>query len=784
MSSLLPWDQLGSRIAGKWQIPLLGLSLVTLPLAIHFLRPNPSSMPLVQVTRAMEAFVAAGAYDQAVEVGQVAVAREDCQGTAGAPVHLAMARALFGAAQASDRRTANVSRTIAEHYRQAAAHSLDFSPDDYVKLGKAFEWGKQYALALQWMEEALAKGYGDRLALLRHMYLLRRNELKAEPEELTPLLEELIASAAEDRPDVLAWGLEERLGMLAEASEIDKANALLAQYQARFTGSDFANLFDYFNAWVLFQAGALGKAELDLRSLRNRVPPDDPVSAKAGWLLGRVMLADAEADRLEEALSFFRDVLTRHPAGPYAAASRIGAAEALAALGKHAEATELYRFALEDLSSVEITGLVSRSVIRASLSVMAEHQRQSGDVKAALDYAELVQPLVDWDDVDSGVAYLQQLGRLQVELAEKMAGQPDETAAAAARATFSQAAETYLRLADIDVHNDERASDAAWKAAELYARAGARAKSIDLHRLFAESRPGHPLVPRALLRIGQLHQAAGRLTGAIAAYQECYRRFPKLLDGIRALVPMAQCYILRGPDDLELAEKTLRIILEESDVFTPEAPEFADALFLLGDVFERLGQYEKAIATLSEAIDRYPADARVWRARFLLADSYRQSASALKQEATTAEEARSVDRVRDEANSRFGAARRVYRELIDEYELRRTFELNPLERIYLRHAYLYEADCYFEAQLYRDALRRYDQVAGLLRGSPSVLAAYVQIINCHVFLGEAAEGRAALARAQVLADRMNPETFENDVSPETKDEWKEYFEWLGRAEIF
>ena len=138
----------------------------------------------------------------------------------------------------------------------------------------------------------------------------------------------------------------------------------------------------------------------------------------------------------------------------------------------------------------------------------------------------------------------------------------------------------------------------------------------------------------------------------------------------------------------------------------------------------------------------------------------------------------------EEAESRFAAARHAYRELIDEYELRHPSELSALENVYLRHAYLYEADCYFEARLYQEALSRYDRSAALLRDSPSALAAYVQIINCHVFLGQAAEAKAALARAQVLIEGMSPEIFASSVSPESKEEWKEYFAWLERAEIF
>lgn len=782
MGNFSPWGTLAGRIAGKWQLPLLAVSLFTLPLGLYLLRPNPKSMPLGQVVDLMKGFVSAGAYARAEEIGQLVVGREDCKGSAGAPVHLQMARALFGLAQQANRHTANASRTISEHYRQAMADDAHLEPEDYVKLGRALEWGRQYTLALEWFEKAMTAGYADRAGLLRHAYLLRRDQLKTAPAELAALLDEVLDSTPPDQMEMIAWALEERLGLLAAESQTDKAEAILAAHRERFEGSDFEDLFEYFRAWDLYHSGKAREAEVALRALLNRVPAEDAVSARAGWLLGRTILSEGTSGRLPEAVSFFRAVIARHPSSAYAVASRIGAAEALALLGEHAESIELYRFAIEDLEKIEISGIADREVIRASLAVMAERRRQAGDLKAAVAYAKLVSPLIDWREVEPAVAHLEQLGQLQAEWAEQNAP-PDHGPDERSRALFADASATYGRMAGLDIHNDDRAAEAAWRAAELAARAGDRREATDLYRMFAKSRPSNPLVPRALLRIGQLHQAAGRLTDAIAAYQECYSRYPKLLDGIRALVPLAQCYIFRGPDDLELAERTLRIILEESEVFTPEAPEFADALFLLGDVLERRGRYEPAISMLKEAIDRYPRDVRVARARFLLADSYRQSAFALKQEAITADQAGNVDRLVAEADERFAAARQAYRDLIDEYELRPASELDNLEKVYLRHAYLYEADCYFEARLYRDALNRYDQAAGLLRGSPSALAAYVQIINCHVFLGEPAEAKAALARAQVLTDRLQPEAFAESVSPETKEEWKEYFAWLERAEI-
>jgi len=104
--------------------------------------------------------------------------------------------------------------------------------------------------------------------------------------------------------------------------------------------------------------------------------------------------------------------------------------------------------------------------------------------------------------------------------------------------------------------------------------------------------------------------------------------------------------------------------------------------------------------------------------------------------------------------------------------------------MYLRHAYLYEADCYFEVGDYRRALKLYEEAAGNYKDVPTGLAAYVQMINCRIFLGEPEEARAALARALILVDAIAQGSFDKSVSPETREDWKRYFEWLGKSDLF
>lgn len=137
-----------------------------------------------------------------------------------------------------------------------------------------------------------------------------------------------------------------------------------------------------------------------------------------------------------------------------------------------------------------------------------------------------------------------------------------------------------------------------------------------------------------------------------------------------------------------------------------------------------------------------------------------------------------------EAAWRFRHARDLYRRMIDEYESRGPESLGRLEKVYYRHAALYEADCHFETQDYRPALKRYEEAVAIFKDSPTGLAAYVQIINCHVFLGRPHEARAALARAEILVDSMADAAFEASVSPERREDWKRYLAWLNESELF
>ena len=787
------WSTLQQRVGGKWQIPLFAVSLALLAGAFLRIKPDQADYTPQQACTFLDQLIESGVTDDAIEWGEQLLLPEERTEAEKAPVHLRLARAKSLEAERDRTGTAKAGAAIVDHYEHATAMGLALQPHDLLNLGRALEWQGRLRDAVPYFEEAIDRGIEGRSDLLRHTILMN-GRLGESLEQTDARLDSFLEEIEDHRLDLRLWALEQKMDVLHSLGQDDAMSTLLVRDAERFRASDFADEFSFLEALLLYRQGLFDEAETYLRTIRNRIEIDDPVYARTGWLLGRVVMSDGEPQRPLEALSFFRDVLDHHPDGPYAVASYVGRAESLAMLERHEEAADAYRVAIEELGSLRDHRLIDRDVLRMSLSVMSQVQREAGQLRAAVEYARLAVSLVDTSDSERAAVLLEHLGELEQSLGEELHGQAvrlaessDASAAGRfdeARELFGDAAQSFIELGQIQTLHEDRSAMASWRAAELLARADQPERSAQLYRTFTIERPDHPLVARALLRIGQLRQAMGQLPEAIDTYRECYRRFPRTIDGSRALIPLAFCYMGMGPDNDELAEKTLRIILDDSDVFTPQAPEFTDALFMLGEVLNRRSEYEQGIATLEEALDRYPDDPRGLRARSLLADCYRQSGLALKRDIADAASAAEIERMRIESAARFSVAQRLYRELINEYEIRAAQGLNRLETMYLRHAYLYEADCAYEVGDHRTALKLYEEAAGNYKDTPTGLAAYVQIINCHIFLGEVDEARAALARALILVDAIPAEVFDKSVSPETRDDWRRYFQWLGDSEIF
>ena len=809
MSDRAELARVRQRLAGKWQIPLAVVSAALLVGAVLQIEPPEARIPIDVLVERIDAQFEGQMYTLALADCQTVLEILDDRGgpeveAARGRVHLLRARALAKRTEDSLALTgadsgAGAGQDVLDAYQLARAGEQELTWQDVRNLGLANEWLGLWDAAVTEYESAADQAPPDQaLPLRKRIIELMEYPLKAEPAAIDPLLDSFIAQARtlDGQIVMLEWGVGKKTDRLCSAGQFDEALALIEGLRPVFEPTLQREGFEYAIAWVLFQQGRYDEADAALRALRNRLTVRDELDAKSGWLLGRVVLNDGGPQRPDEALSFFNDVVSAHATGVYVAASRLGMAEALASLERFDESLAEYKQVIESLGSYAASPLVNPDVIRSSMTVAAEELRRRGDFEGALAFMAPATTLVDPANTELLSTYLQRLGDWQAALARDLrdqAGQlPEDTEHdqareelyGRARDLLLAAAETFIELARVNTLRESRSAEATWRAADLLDEAGSRERTVGVLREFVRERPTNDLVPRALLRLGQSLQAMGRFEEAIEAYQENHTRFPRTPDAGSCLVPLARCFIALGEDYYDQAEKTLRLILEDSPVFTPEAPEFIDALFMLADLLSRQEQYEKAIPLLQEAMLRYPDDQRAARAEFLLADAYRQSGLALREDLSKAELIGEKRRLEAEYVRRLQKAAELFGQLVQRFEEDDEPQLNELDSWFLRYGRIYEADCLFELGRYREALKRYERAAWVYRDTPSALAVYAQMVACHAYLGQTAEARAALRRARHLLKVIDEKEFDPTAPMGSRADWERYFNWLAHADLF
>lgn len=808
------WSRLRERLTGKWQVPLLAVSVLGLGAALLTYQSPTDKIPFDERRDALTDLIDRGLYTAAMESAGVLLQIPGKSDWQLAPVHAALARARMLRAERNEVRTAAVGKAAVEHFAAAREAGLSLTSDDSVLLGRAHEWAGEREAAIEHYERGASGMENPDIDLRWHLAKLKgerngddsvgasqRRTLETEGRlegreghdgsaERVGELEALVADGG-DRPDVTAWALEQLLALLCDAGRQDDARKALVQGSPTLESGEWTNWKSYLEAYVDHRTGESGRAEGALRVLRNDLQPWDDLYDRTGWLLGRVLLGAEGPERPQEAMAYFQDVASRGSSREYAAACELGLAEALTWLERYDEALDRYAGALSRVERAASGPSINRKAIEVSLTLTSDRLSGEGATATATRYAELAVAIGASGDAARFAQLLERLAELKASMgrearnrAERSASPKSAETEAEARALFLESGRLFARVAELQLMHSHRSAAAMWSAAERTEESGDAEATVAIMRRFLALHPESSLAPRALHAIGGAQQRSGALAQAVETHQENYRRFGRTPHGAGALIPLATCYMGMGRGYSDKAEQTLRMVLEDSPVFTPGAPEYADALFLLGDLLNRTGAYERAIPVLEEAMERYPRGAQVPRARFLLGDCYLQSGQSLLADMEEAKFGGELDQLRAERQRRLRRAATLFGEMVGSYESRDASTRTTLDELYLRHARLYRADCHFELGEYEHALADYERAAWIYKGSATALSAYVQILNCHVFAGNEAEAEAALRRAAYLVETLPDEAFEDGVNLESREDWRRYFEWVKGTELF
>jgi tetratricopeptide (TPR) repeat protein len=607
-----------------------------------------------------------------------------------------------------------------------------------------------------------------------------------------------------------AWGMGERAHLLIDKGEVAAARRALEEALRLNVDPVDQGQITYWLGYCEWKLNQHAEAERYLRLAREQLKIAHPLDAEASYLLGRIA---QEAGRHEEANSFFEIVLTTHPESKAATLARLG--RGVSRIMLHSDdpgLTDLHdvtnyvnqkedvkrKYKVDLLVGLKNSSkaLADRGNFAGALELMSYEQTIAGEVPASF-YARLAS------------VYEKRSEQVANNIPDSIKPADRIQREQQVRDLRSKAGDGYIAYSRaLTLSDDKGYGDALWKGVELYDRAGDLQRLCSALELFAAERPEDPLTPDALLRLGRAYQAAGQFDKAIGSYQRNQFRYPNTLAASKSAVPLAQAYVAKGPEFYGRAENVLNSVVENNPLITPEASEFRQALFELAQLYYRTGRYEEAVGKLEELIRRYPKDDRMGQLVFLQGDSYRKSAGLLVAEKLGGAATRPV--LSDEATKRrsdvgnsiattqavggdpveVAAARRerlkLARGKFDEAieAFRKVPPANDVDKLYLKLAHFYRADCVFDLGQFDEAIKLYDGAAFRYQDDPSALAAYVQIVNAYCALGKFEEAKTANERAKWLLKKMPAERFDGGGFNMPKEYWEKWLNWTASSGVW
>jgi len=783
------------RLSSAWQIPLFVFSAAMLVAGLLELRPAVPVLTFEERLETARLLQQSGQYALASKTLAELLTDADLAPVQRASVHRMLGQTIWLAESSRRLHDPENAKRIIKNYETALALTGALVADEWYRVAQAADWLGQVDKAVEAYRKALALGFSDRAPVRKRLIELMLSKQQRDWAEIDEQIETLLAEAS-DRPEILVEAAKWKVHRCLATGRRAEAQRTLDALTKRLDIPPWSYHLEYLRALLAFYQDRLAEAEASLRALRSHLRRSDPLYGQAGWLLGRISLAE---DRPQIALSFFEEVVRTQAGSEYWLASIVGKAEALAALHRYAEAANAYQQAIDALRRFKGSLLVDRAVIRESLRSLAWVLSQTGRPDEALPFVASAITVASGEPSEVIGSLLELEARIHLQIAkncESVAAalrSPGVSAATMptsrpspesleerARRHYEQAGETMLRLAQISVFRPELAEESVWRAAVCFDKAGLIDKSIRTLKEFLREYSSSAHCPEAMRRLAQSLQALGRYEEAIEWYRDLRARFARTPAALASLVPLARCYIALGKAHYGDAEKVLLSVVEEDPkrppLFEPTAPEFREALIELANLYIRWDRPERAIERLEQVISLYPDDPRVTRLKYLLADAYRRSGLALKQQGGKISQPMQAEIVRREAVRRLSRARVLFDEVVAAFEQKPN--LSPVEQTCLKASYLFRADCAFDLGDYDLAARLYGQVAWRWQGDPLVLSAYLQIIRCHLAQGNVQAARTALARARWMLQRIPDAAFKQDGGIKDRAYWQNLFDWI------
>jgi tetratricopeptide (TPR) repeat protein len=775
MASPRDWQ----RPSQLWQWPLLLISFGLFAVAgFFFLRPahRITFQDRIDVARN---YLAQNRPDAALEQLNLMLEKETLVPFQEGVVHL-----ILGEALEADQKRLKLSipenyRRIIEQTRMALSDGVMADAEVHRRLADSYAALDDTASAIDHYRTVIQLDPERALDVRRKMIELLIEDQQTDPADqaVDEYLEQPGLTSAER-----SWALTQKANLLIDLREYAEARKILADALRLSSDPTDEGQLNYQLGYCAFREGDEAAAERYLRLARDQMKPSHPMDGDAAYFLGRIY---QDRNDPQTANSMYEVTLISHPDSRQAPLALLGRGTCRIMLNQiDGGLTDLH-----DLTA-EILRKPSRAALRgtaiAGLHEAEEALSKAQDFQAVLEvmgYEEqLESPLPADFYARLGEAYESRAAQLEQAAANGPAEQARQTRDV--RDLRSRAGDAYVAQSRaLTLIDDKGYGDALWHGIDLYDAAGDMPRVIAALELFAAERPSDRLAPDALLRLGRAYQAVGMFDKAIDVFQRNQFRYPNSLAASKSAVPLAEAYIARGTAEYPKAEKVLLGVIEDNDKVDPGAEEFHESLLELSKLYYRTQRYEEAIARLEEMVQRYPTDQQLPQLTFLMADSYRQSASLLNTGmASAATPAEAVAEAVAAKRQRLMQAKQLFDRVLDLYSL--APPQTEVDKLYQKLSTFFRADCMYDLGRYEDALKLYDQAAFRYQDDPSALAAYVQIVNCYCALGKLEEARTANERAKWILRRMPPDAFQDGNLSMPKEYWDEWLKWASQTGVF
>lgn len=785
------------RLRDLWQAPTL---IVGAGLLIAGLAAALSARPQFDLAAALdraESLVGAGHAEEALaQLNGEVLSHLDEPATT--PVqrrhfHLLLADALHTAQRQQGLEHPENNQRIVEEYERVEAMGQELDPERIERTAGALIGLHRHVDAMRRIE-TLPDAQGPRRIAMRKKAIESMLEsVHIEPGHPTPerelqeTLEALAAltgdRAATDHDRVWAVARQAELRIRSGHSEAAIDHLLPSLHRLdELHGHEAGELFGLLGS-AYFNLGQVAEAEKHLLRAETMLESGSDARGEAQLLLARC--SAMRGDR-EEARERFAAAVADFGSSRLAPEALLGLAESEAAIGSYERALDAYTALLDNLEDGGHASAEFLEEIDASLRDRTEDRTGANETELALRFAALGERLHSKDKTPAWALLAmaennRTIGERLYATVVNPAGEVlwehvDPVTRAEIRRAFGQAASRFREHGRTMIGVDEEAyGRSLWAAGECFDRAGDLDMAITTFAEYASGRPNDSRRFGARFRLAQSHQARGDFVIAADLYRSLIQDDPSSGERFKSIVPLVQC-LLADQDPLNDADAERMLVSMLSGGMSPEAPDFRLALNELGAFYYRAARYPQAIERLTESLERFPGANDAPMIRYMLADALRLSAAQIGGSLAQAMPQAQRQELLTLKEQRLEQALALYQQICESSAERDLRRMSELDRIALRNAYFYRADCAFDLGGYEQAIDYYDAAANRYSDDAASLVAMIQIVNAYTKMGQWAEAATANERARQRFRELPESAFERADLPLERRHWERWLD--------